>query len=44
MTYNVLPNICVKFDSSLKNAAGPPGALSWLTNARTMREKFVATC
>lgn len=44
ITYRVLPNICVKFDSWLKNAAGPPASLAWTINARIMREKLVATC
>ena len=44
MTYSVLPNICVKFDSWLKNAAGPPTSLAWTINASIMREKLVATC
>lgn len=40
----MLPNIWVKFDSWLKNAAGPPVSLAWTINASIMREKLVATC
>ena len=43
-TYKVLPNICVKLESSLKKAAGRPGAFAWTINARIMREKLVAIC
>lgn len=43
-TYKVLPNICVKFESLLKKAAGPPGSFACTINANIIREKLVAIC